>query len=153
MAGLLFVAATQAEFTTGTAEMCPLCIYPPDANTRLKVKRWSVAFDGIDPTAAPIPVTLARTTSAGSFTNSLTPVLWNNGSEASRATAKSASTAIPTKGAILDVMQVHPQTGYEVILPLGDEIIVPGSGSSAGIAIYLTAPAAVNVLAKIWYEE
>jgi hypothetical protein len=153
MAGLIYTAATQAELATGVVEYSPIILLPPDVNTRLKLKRWSIGFDGTDPLAAPVQVILARTTTAGTYTNTLTPALNGPGSEVSRAVAKTLGTSLPTKGNILDVIEIHPQSSYEVILPLGDEIIIPGSAGTAGIALYVTAAATVNCLAKFIYEE
>jgi hypothetical protein len=48
------------------------------------------------------------------------------------------------------VKEIHPQSGYEVWLPMGWEIIV-GGGDRLGIE--LTAPSAVNVRAVIYFEE
>ena len=151
MSGLNFTAATQAEVALLAAtEKAVLHIAVPDANTRIKIKGWSISFDGQDPLAAPIEVYLARASSAGTLANTLTPALRVAGTEASRCTAKSDSSVLPTKGAIMDYIEVHPQSGYEMIYPLGEEIVIPGSGM---IALYAKAPAAVNCAARIIYEE
>jgi hypothetical protein len=70
--------------------------------------------------------------------------------ETIQTTASHTATAEPTAGDVLDAIEVHPQSGYEKIFPLGDEIIVPGGGR---VGIECTAPAGVNVRAKIAFEE
>ena len=120
------------------------------ANHRVKVLRWGVFFDGTSVTAEPVQVRLVRQTDAGTA-SALTPVKLDDSlAETLQTTAQQDFTAEPTAGDVVDVVEVHPQSGYEVIYPLGQEVII-GGGDRLGIEC--TAPDAVNVRAKIVFEE
>lgn len=120
------------------------------SNHRAKVLGWSVSFDGVSTTDAPVVVELERQTTAGTMT-SLTPKKLDDSlAETLQTTAQHTATVEPTSGDLLDSMNVHPQGGYQVMYPLGQEPIV-GGGDRVGIVC--TAPAAVNVIAKILFEE
>jgi len=120
------------------------------ANQRVKILGWGVFFDGTSTTAEPVQVTLARQSTAGT-TSALTPVKVDDSlAETLLTTARHTATAEPTTGDVVDVIEVHPQQGYEKLYPLGQEIIV-GGGDRLGIIC--TAPAAVNVRAKMFFEE
>ena len=71
-------------------------------------------------------------------------------SETLQTTAQHSAVAEPTAGSVLDITEVHPQTGYEFAYPMGQEPIMGGGGR---IGIECTAPATVNVRAKIVFEE
>lgn len=148
MAGIL-VGATTAEIalTAATAKTVLQVVAP--ANQRLELKRWGVFFDGTSPTNEPVQVRLLRQTTAGTMT-ALTPVMLAAGSETVQSTAQHTATAEPTAGNTLDVAEVHPQSGYEVVIPFDQAIEVPGGGR---LAIECTAPAAVNVRAKMMWIE
>jgi hypothetical protein len=51
---------------------------------------------------------------------------------------------------VLDCAEVHPQTGYDCLLPPDLAVEVPGGGR---IGLECTAPAGVNIRAKLWFEE
>lgn len=148
MAGVRFKAVT-AEVTTGTSAKTVVQIVAA-ANHRIKVDRWGIAFKGVAPTDAPIKVRLLRQTDAGT-TSALTPVKNNPGDdEALQVTARHTATAEPTAGDVLETVEAHPQAGYEVILPLTQEIIVPG-GTRLGIEV--TATVSTSCVAWINGEE
>jgi hypothetical protein len=96
-----------------------------------------------------VQVRLLRQTTAGTMT-SLTPVMLGVGSETVQTTAQHTATVEPTAGNILDIAEVHPQSGYEVVIPFDQPIEVPGGGR---LGVECTAPAAVNVRAKIIFQE
>lgn len=118
-------------------------------NQRVRIKSFGVFFDGISGSAEPVQVRLLRQTTAGTMT-SLTPTKLGTGSETVQTTAQHTATAEPTAGDTLDIAEVHPQSGYQVIYPQGDWPIIPGGGR---VGIECTAPATVNVRAKIIFEE
>src|SRR3990172_7079678 len=119
-------------------------------NHRVKVLRWGVFFDGVSVSAEPVQVRLLRQTTAGTM-SSLTPVKLDDSlAETLQTTSQHTATAEPTAGDVVDVVEVHPQSGYEIIYPLGQEVII-GGGDRFGIEF--TAPAGVNVRAKIVFEE
>lgn len=120
------------------------------ANHRVKVLSWGVYFDGTSATAEPVQVRLLRQTTAGTMT-SLTPTKRDDSiADTLLTTAQHTATAEPTAGDLLEAKEIHPQSGYEKIYPLGGEVIV-GGGDRVGIEC--TAPANVNVRAEIVFEE
>lgn len=120
------------------------------SNHRVKILGWGVFFDGTSPTEEPVEVELARQSTAGTM-SSLTPVKLDDSlAETLQTTAQHTATVEPTTGDVIDIAEVHPQQGYEIRYPLGQEPIV-GGGDRVGIVC--TAPSAVNVRAKIIFEE
>ena len=148
MAGLICIAQTSEVSLTAATALSVLQIVAP-AHQRLKVKSWGVFFDGVSGTAEPVEVRLVRNTDAGTF-SSVTPVKQVAGSETVQTSAGHTATVEPAVGDVLDVAEVHPQSGYEKLIPFDMPIEVPGGGR---LAIECTAPAGVNVRAKIIFEE
>ena len=148
MAGILAIAQTGEVALTAATGKTVVQITAP-ANHRVLVKRWGVFFDGTAPLNEPVQVTLKTQSSAGTMSsltiNKITP-----GSEIVQTTALQNATVEPTGVAVLDVAEVHPQSGYEVIFPLGQEVILEGGQR---IGIFVTAPQAVNCRSKIIFEE
>lgn len=148
MAGLDCVAQTaEIALTAATAKTVLQLVAP--ANQRLKIKGWGVFFDGTSASAEPVQARVLRQTTAGTMT-SLTPVKTCAGSETVQATAQHTATAEPTAGDVLDVVEVHPQSGFEKQITPDMKMEVPGGGR---VGIECTAPAGVNVRAKIFFEE
>lgn len=149
MAAFLGIAQT-AEVALGAGVAKTVIQITAPSNHRAKVLGWGVFFDGTSTTAEPVQVTLSRQSTAGTMT-SLTPVpLDDSLAETLQVTAQHTATAEPTTGATLDAIECHPQQGYEKMYPLGQEPIVGGGDR---IGIICTAPATVNVRAKIIFEE
>ena len=150
MAGLICIAQTaEVALVAATAKTIIQVLAP--ANQRDKIKRWGVFFDGVSGTAEPVQVRLLRQTSAGTGGDVLTAVKQVAGSETVQTTGLSdIDSAEPTADDVLDVAEVHPQSGYEVIIPFDMPIEIPGGGR---VGIECTAPAIVNVRGKIVFEE
>ena len=149
MADLFFTAQTAEVALVAATVKTVLQVVSP-ANHRVRLKRWKVAFDGVAATAEPVQVELLRQTTAGTM-SALTPVGSDDSiSEAIQSTAQHTATAEPTAGDILDSVEVHPQSGYEVIYPDGWEKKIGGGDR---MAIRCTAPANVNVRAQMDCEE
>ena len=119
------------------------------ANHRVKVLGWGVFFDGTSVTAEPVQVTVSRQTTAGTA-SALTPVQTRPVAETIQCTAQHTATVEPTTTDTIETIEVHPQSGYEVRYPLGQEIVIGGGGR---VGIICTAPAIVNVRAKLIFEE
>lgn len=151
MAGIIW-AYTSPEIALVAATEKTVAQIIAATNTRVKVLKWGIFFDGISPTAEPCQVRVLRQTSAiGGSPTAVTLVAVNVITETIQTTsAYSAGGAEPSAGAVLDVKEIHPQSGYEIIFPLNQEIIVPGAGR-LGIAV--TAPSGVNCRCVIWGEE
>ena len=83
--------------------------------------------------------------------SALTPVALDGSvGETIQSSAQHTASAEPTAGNVLDVVECHPQQGYETKYPLGQEPIIATAGR---IGIECTAPSGVNVRAKIFFEE
>jgi hypothetical protein len=148
MAGLICIAQIGNVALAAATVKTVLQVAAP-THQRLKIKRWGVFFEGIVGTDAPVQVRLLRQTDAGTM-SSLTPVKQVAGSETVQATAQHTASGEPTAGDVIDVAEVHPQSGYEIIIPFDMPVEVPGGSR---VAIECTAPDAVNARAKIVFEE
>ena len=147
MAGVLAAAVT-AEISTGTAAKTLVQVVAPAAQ-RLKLRKWGVTFDGVASDAAPIEVRLLRQSTAGTM-SALSPVAVSPAGATVRATAQHTATAEPTAGDVLAAVEVHPQSGYVEVMPPDLSVEVAESGR---VAIEVTAAAAVNARAFLWWEE
>ena len=74
-------------------------------------------------------------------------------SETIQSTALHTATAEPTTGDILDIAEVHPQSGYEVKYPIGQELIIPGGSRVGIICTNAVGAVTVNCRAKLICEE
>ena len=148
MAGIRARAITaEVALTAATARTVLQLVAP--ANQRVLVTSWGVFFDGTSVTAEPVVVVLEKQTTAGTM-SALTPTKLSGGSETLQTTAQHTATAEPTSGDLIDRIEVHPQSGFQDNLPHGREIPVLGGQR---LAIKCTAPAGVNVVAKVEFEE
>lgn len=116
---------------------------------RALVKQWGIFFDGTATTNEPVVVKLIRQTTAGTGTT-VTPVAVGDSADTILMTGAYNFSAEPTSGDVLKVVEVHPQSGYSEILPLGMEIVVK---ANTRLGIVATAPANVNCHAFFWVEE
>lgn len=147
----LFGTANTAEVALAAATTKTVIQIIAPTNHRVKVMGWGVFFDGVSATAEPVQVELLRQTSAGTM-SALTPVKTDAASETLLTTAQHTATVEPAASDVLDAVEVHPQAGYERICSTpGSQLFVVGGGGRVGIRC--TAPAAVNVRAKIFFEE
>ncbi len=150
MAGRIGQATITTEEALGAATAETIVQVVAATNHSIKILAWGVFFDGASPTAEPVVVKLARQTTAGT-SSALGVVKWDDsGADTFDTTALQDFSAEPTGGDVLEMRNVHPQDGYEAFYPIGQEIIV-GAGDRIGIVC--TAPAAVNALAYIRFEE
>lgn len=148
MAGITCIAQTAEVALTADVLKTVLQLSAP-THQRLRIKRWGVFFDGAATTDPAVQVRLLRQTDAGTA-SSFTPVKQVAGSETVQTSAQHTATVEPSASDVLDIAEVHPQAGYEVIIPFDMPIEVPGGGR---VGIECTAPNAVNVRAKIVFEE
>jgi len=149
MTAFLGVAQIAEEALAAATQETLIQLVAP-ANHRVKVLGWGIFFDGVSTTAEPVDVVLQRQSTAGTGA-ALTPVpLDDSLAETLQVSAQQDFTVEPTSGAILDTAEVHPQQGYQVMYPLGQEPII-GGGDRVGLRA--TAPAVVNCRAKIFFEE
>ena len=151
MSGVLLAAVPTAEIALTATTTRTVLQLVAAAQHRVKVSGWGIAFDGTSTTAEPVQVEVVRQTSAGTMT-ALTIVKINESdAETIQTTAQhSATSTEPTTTDIIDAMEVHPQQGFEKLLPLGQEFIIKGGNR---LAIRCTAPANVNCRPKFFLEE
>lgn len=150
MAGLQFNAqSTEIVLVTATRKTLMQAVAP--ANQRVKLLGWSVFFIGISPTAQSVQVRLLRQSTAGTITNT-TALNLNEPelTETVQTVVKDTATAEPTAGAILESIEVHPQQGYQILYPYGQEKWIGGAGR---LAIDALAQAGVSVSVNMVMEE
>ena len=152
MAGLMCIAQNSTAQALGAATVETIVQIIAASNHRVRIKRWGVFFTGTSGTEAPVKVRLLRQTSAGT-SSALTPTIQSpaGADETIQTTALQGFSGVePTASDVLDIAEVHPQSGYEVIIPFDMPVDIPGGGR---VGIECTAPSAVNVVAKIVFEE
>lgn len=151
MAGLECTATVRA-VTSGTTSRKTLIQILAPTNQRLKVKSFGVYGNGVSSSAEPLLVELVEQTTAGTLTALAELPIHLSAAETPQAAATgSPVTAEPTSATDpIDVAEHHPQGGYERAYAPDREIIV---GGGKRVAVVVTAAAAVNVTAKIEWEE
>lgn len=117
----------------------------------LEVVEFSVSFDGITASDAPVDVDLLRQTDAGTM-SSFTPLEWNQNGPAALSSAQTNATVEPAAGDILHSYQVTPNGGLLLVqFARGSGPIVDESGR---IGLRVNAPtSAVNATAFIRFRE
>lgn len=155
MAGIIASAITSPLALSISTAVYPINLVAP-ANQRVKILRWSVMFDeetGDATPAIPITVDVGKGTLV-TGTSALTANKVTAGSETLQTSVLQNGTGITTFSA-LDRSIVNPQTSYEVIFPMGQELIIQGGEEF----IMRVTPGGVistnglNVKAKVWFEE
>jgi len=121
------------------------------AATSIALKRFRVSFDGVTSSAVPALVEVGITTAAGTVGTSFTPAQLMGHTLASVCSAGYNYSGEPTYNRIFESFYVPVFNGlYEYTYTLGDE---PQCDVSQGLAIRVTAPAAVNCYANLYYCE
>lgn len=152
MAGLKFHAIPTAEIALSANATKTVVQVAAPTNQRVKVLGWGIFFDGTSVTAEPVTVELLRQTTAGTMTSLTLTKHDPDMAETIQATAAHTATAEPTAGDIVDVIQVHPQGGYDVKYPLGDEKIIDGGGRM-GLRVITPTGVNPNLRVKLFCEE
>jgi hypothetical protein len=123
------------------------------AAIKAKVVEWGIFFDGTSATAEPVKVRLIRLTADDGTGVAATEVAWDPDNPTANCTSKVTYSVEPTKAAQpLAEYEVPPTSGMVMQYPLGREISLDNATTS-GFAIEATAPAIVNVLAYVVWEE
>lgn len=120
------------------------------ASKAIEVVRWSVSFNGVSASDAPVRVELLRVTSAGT-SSAFTPVKLDPATTPALATARTAHTAEPTVGDIIEPYQVTPYGGLLLVQYAPDER--PKVEANGRIGIRCLAAAGVNVTAHLVFAE
>lgn len=149
MAGVYFKACTGSVSISTSAKT--VLQVTAASNHAVKIREWSVGFNGVDNTHAPILVQLCRQSDAGSGGSSLTlrkdP---DDAAETLQTTAIYGCTSEPTTADVLDSMFIHPQQGVIWQARFGEEIKI-GGGDRVGIIC--TAANNTNCVARMFCEE
>lgn len=150
MAGLRVTAENSAAQALSAATAKTILQLNTPANQRIKIQRVGIFFDGASTTAVPVLCRLVIATTAGTASALTLNKLVSSDSETIQTTATENATVEPTKTTLLDQWLIHPQMGIDITYAMGQEKIVVGGGR---VALEITAPAVVNVRAKLDFEE
>jgi len=117
-------------------------------NHRIKIKGFSLTLAGT--AAKDLILRVLLQSSAGTSGTAVTPVKLDSAvTETLQTSAATNFSAEPTAGNVLQYKRL--QSSYEKIFPLGQELVVPGSGR---IAIEVTSVGATaSVAAEFFFEE
>jgi hypothetical protein len=117
------------------------------ANHRIRILGLSLTIAGTSP--LDITLRVLRQSTAGTSGTSVTPVkVEPAAAETIQTSAATNFSAEPTAGDVL--MYKRLQGSYEMIYPLGQEVIVAGSGR---IGVEVTCTAIATVAAELRFEE
>lgn len=123
------------------------------ANRKIHLSRWGVSFNGVDVTDQPVRVELLRLSSAGT-SSAFIPLKLDESDNAAQSTARTAHTAEPTAGDVLEVHYVAPAGGNLVeVYSAGSPDERPAIVANGRLGIRVLAVDAVNVNAFIIFEE
>ena len=153
MAGLIATLNT-AEQTLSTATTKTLIQLISPANHRVKILAWGISFSGVSGTAEPVVCELVQQSTAGTM-SALTPVKQNVGDpETPLSTAQQNAGPAGEPGYVNSIarVEVHPQGGFQETFPFGQEVLLGGS-SSVRVGLRATAPAGVDCIPFIRFEE
>jgi hypothetical protein len=127
-------------------------------NDRVRVSGWGTFFKGTSATDPPVLVSMLRQTNGGTSggTASAPTITKKNDSdqEALQTTVLGGPTTQswttePTAGAVIETAEVHPQTGYRVFYPMGQEVMIPtGTGTATRLG-WRTTTATLTYVASI----
>jgi hypothetical protein len=110
---------------------------------------FDISFDGASSTAVPVRIDLCSYAATGTGT-AATPTLMGPAGRGSVTTAKVNDSVEPTTPAIIASFLVSPTAGFSYQWPLGREVDM---GVSKVYGLRATAPAAVNCVANLYFEE
>ena len=127
----------------------------PAAQDRVRVQGWGVFFKGTSATDPPVLVTMLRQSTAGTPGGTASTPTITKKNDADTETVQTAVnggpttqtwTTEPTAGSIIETAEVHPQTGYRVFYPLGQEVMIPTGTGPAGRLGFRTLSATLAYL-------
>lgn len=149
MARLTFTGATTAEvaFTTSLKTAASLTVA---ANTRVAIKGFGVAFDGVSSTAGAAQVQLVIHSSSGTYSAMTLSKTKRGTTEALGTSGNFNASAEPSVSVVLKSYEINQMTGYERAFAQDEELELAG-GDRFGIQVI--ASSAVNGHAFIDAEE
>jgi hypothetical protein len=148
----IYAVTTEGEEALAAATVETLLQLRGVTTTKMKIVAWGISFDGILSTDAPVVVDLLFQTTDGTG-SAATEVPLNPDEPAALGTTFHSFSAEPTPGGIIESYEVHPQGGMIVReYPPGREPVVTNATSSR-IGLRANAPAIVNAVAWVQWEE
>ena len=151
--GAVYAVTTEGEEALAAATAETVLQLRGATTTKAKVVAWGVSFDGVTAADAPVVVRLLRQTTDGTGTAATEAPLDPDSPTAGVTAFHTFSSTEPTAGDVLETYEVHPQGGSLVReYPPGREPVIDNATTSR-IAIEVTAPAVVNVVGFIHWEE
>lgn len=136
MAGVL-LRATSGEVAIANGKT--LLQVKAAAGHRTRVQGWGISFKGTSATDVPVLTQIVRQTTAGTMSAGsagVSGIFRKNDTDAEtiQTTATVNATAEPTSTDVVDDFEVHPQTGYRLFFPMGQEIYIP-NGERLGLKV------------------
>jgi hypothetical protein len=154
MSGIIANAVTAKLALTASTRKTMLQL-TAGSNQRVKILGWSVYFDEEIGDATPsIPLLVSIGKQSGGTGSANTPVLRTIAGETIHTTAKDNFSA-PATTTIMESKVINAQTGYEILFPMGQEIIV-GGAELFGIDITpgsVISTGGLNAVCNILFEE
>lgn len=117
-----------------------------------RIIAWGVSFDGASASATPVRVRLCRMTTDGTRT-AASEVKFDPDIPTAAATGFHSFTAQPTLGDVLEDVYVHPQGGIYIKEYIPGREPVLDNATTSRIGITVNAPAVVNAVAWMHWEE
>jgi len=150
MAQVFTVSSTKTALVAATLKVAVQLA--TGAAVQNRILQIDVTFDGTNAAAVPVLVELVRETGVTSTGGTApTPVKVNTDASAAAATtARINDTTDGTGPTVIAAWLVPPTSGIVIQFPLGREA---GMKVSEFLALRLTAPAVVNYIVNVWFEE
>lgn len=143
----LFTAYAETPYVVLTADTSSIMEIIGDADVTAKLVEFSISFNGISSTQAPILVKLRQITATGTGTACTEVAAQRSGKTAPQCQAKHTLTVEPTMVATVALGQwyVHPQGGLLMVqYPLGREPVICDGVAATGLALELTSASSVT---------
>jgi hypothetical protein len=154
----------QELWVLGNTSACPMAssseraiISLVSTNNDIPIKEWSVWFDGLISSGAPVRVTLSRCTTIGNMT---TATVFSQcirsgstgavGRSVGRVVDMTNTSSEPGSSGYLARRFVHPQVGYHEKFPMGQE---PHIINGQAVCIFVSSPTTLDCFAEIVFEE
>lgn len=150
MSGLRWTVTTSEIACPANSPKTILQIITPSSHHRIAGLGWGVYFDSTSVQAQPAQIRLLRQTTVGTMTGLAAVKDDQSLAESIQSSCAVNATSEPTAGSVIKRIEVHPQTGYEFLWPIGREQPVRG-GEQIGIEV--TAVDTVNAVGWFWADE
>lgn len=158
MAGLMLHASSPDVQMVATGVAKTHLQVVASTNDRVRVQGWGIFFKGTSATDPPVLVSMLRQSTAGTpgGTPSAPTITKKNDSdqETVQTTVNGGPTTQtwttePTAGSVIETAEVHPQTGYRIFYPMGQEVMIAtGTGTATRVG-WRTNTATLTYVASV----